>query len=140
MPLAETRWASLVASAETGRVFLPESAPWLVDYVDSMASFPNATYDDDIDSTTQALNYFRGSNAGGVFEYYRMLATGKGNKPAEPETIRLRVPPGIGGCMIGDTMLQPDAAGTISVSPALASTLLAAGYTCAADRKAGPRV
>ena len=59
---------------ETGRVFLPESAPWLVDYVDSMANFPNATYDDDVDSTTQALNYLRGGDAGGVFEYYRRLA------------------------------------------------------------------
>jgi phage terminase large subunit-like protein len=44
---------------ETGRVFLPDSAPWLADFVDSMASFPNAAHDDDVDSTTQALNYLR---------------------------------------------------------------------------------
>jgi predicted phage terminase large subunit-like protein len=62
---------------ETGRAFLPESASWLVDYLDSMAAFPNGMYDDEVDSTTQALNYLigRGSAAGtGVFEYYRELA------------------------------------------------------------------
>jgi predicted phage terminase large subunit-like protein len=42
---------------ETGRVFLPESAPWLADYINVMASFPNAAHDDDVDSTTQALEY-----------------------------------------------------------------------------------
>jgi predicted phage terminase large subunit-like protein len=69
-----TRAYAVTPLIETGRVFLPESAPWLVDYVDSMASFPNAAYDDDVDSTTQALNYVRGGAAGGVFEYYRQLA------------------------------------------------------------------
>jgi len=62
---------------ETGRAFLPESASWLVDYLDSMAAFPNGMYDDEVDSTTQALNYMigRGGAAGaGVFEYYREQA------------------------------------------------------------------
>lgn len=42
---------------EAGRVFLPEGAPWLADYIGSLASFPNAVHDDDVDSTTQALTY-----------------------------------------------------------------------------------
>ncbi len=42
---------------ETGRVFLPESAPWLADYVNEMAAFPNAVHDDVVDATTHALNY-----------------------------------------------------------------------------------
>ena len=44
---------------ECGRVFLPESAPWLDDYVDELAAFPTGTHDDAVDSTTQALNYVR---------------------------------------------------------------------------------
>jgi hypothetical protein len=40
-------------------VFLPESAPWLADYVDELATFPTGSYDDAVDSTTQALNYLR---------------------------------------------------------------------------------
>jgi predicted phage terminase large subunit-like protein len=44
---------------EAGRVFLPESAPWLIGYIDEMAAFPNGAHDDAVDSTTQALNYLR---------------------------------------------------------------------------------
>lgn len=44
---------------EAGRVFLPEFAPWLSDYVDELAAFPTGVHDDAVDSTTQALNYLR---------------------------------------------------------------------------------
>jgi hypothetical protein len=40
-------------------VFVPESAPWLENYIDELAAFPMGNYDDAVDSTTQALNYFR---------------------------------------------------------------------------------
>lgn len=56
---------------ETGRVFLPEAAPWLADYVDAMASFPNALHDDDVDSTTQALNYLVRTQMGPPADYSR---------------------------------------------------------------------
>jgi predicted phage terminase large subunit-like protein len=44
---------------EAGRVFLPELAPWVGDFVDELAAFPSAVHDDLVDSTTQALNYLR---------------------------------------------------------------------------------
>ena len=44
---------------EAGKVFLPEGAPWLTDFVDEMAAFPTGVHDDAVDSTTQALNYIR---------------------------------------------------------------------------------
>jgi predicted phage terminase large subunit-like protein len=44
---------------EAGRVYLPESAPWLDDLLDELATFPNAAHDDLTDSVTQALNYLR---------------------------------------------------------------------------------
>jgi len=44
---------------EAGKVFLPESAPWLNDYIDELAAFPTGVHDDAVDSTTQALNYLR---------------------------------------------------------------------------------
>jgi len=44
---------------EAGKVFLPELAPWLNDYIDEMARFPTGTHDDAVDCTTQALNYVR---------------------------------------------------------------------------------
>ena len=39
------------------RVYLPTAAPWAADYINSLAAFPNAAHDDDVDSTTQALKY-----------------------------------------------------------------------------------
>jgi predicted phage terminase large subunit-like protein len=53
------RAQSVTPLIEAGRVFLPESAPWLNDYLDEMAGFPAAVHDDAVDSTTQALNYVR---------------------------------------------------------------------------------
>jgi hypothetical protein len=44
---------------ESGRVFLPQNAGWLASYLDELASFPNGTYDDQVDSTTHALDYAR---------------------------------------------------------------------------------
>jgi predicted phage terminase large subunit-like protein len=65
------RAAAVTPTVEAGKVFLPESAPWLDDYRDEMASFPTGVYDDYVDSTTQALNYLRAS-PGGVFEWMRL--------------------------------------------------------------------
>ena len=42
---------------EAGKVYLPENAPWLFDYIEELSGFPNATHDDQVDSTTQALSY-----------------------------------------------------------------------------------
>ncbi len=45
---------------EAGKVFLPAHAEWLNDYIEELSAFPNATYDDQVDSTTQALSFMRG--------------------------------------------------------------------------------
>jgi predicted phage terminase large subunit-like protein len=50
---AQTAWF------ENGLVFLPRSAPWLADYVTEITGFPGTKYDDQVDSTTQALDYLR---------------------------------------------------------------------------------
>jgi hypothetical protein len=44
---------------EAGKIFLPESAPWVSDFIEEMACFPNGIHDDVVDATTQALNYLR---------------------------------------------------------------------------------
>jgi len=64
---------------ESGRVYLPEpgtpGSEWLADYLDSMAAFPAGANDDDVDSTTQALNRFvRGASSRGLFDFYQQLA------------------------------------------------------------------
>ena len=44
---------------EAGKVYLPEKASWLFDYIEELSAFPNATHDDQVDSTTQALSWMR---------------------------------------------------------------------------------
>ena len=42
---------------EAGRVFLPQYASWLHDYVEELSAFPAGEHDDQVDSTTLMLNY-----------------------------------------------------------------------------------
>jgi predicted phage terminase large subunit-like protein len=42
-------------------VLFPRSAPWLSEYVRELTSFPNSKYDDQVDSTTQALENMKAS-------------------------------------------------------------------------------
>jgi predicted phage terminase large subunit-like protein len=53
---------------ESGRVLLPVTAPWLEEYVRELTSFPGGKYDDQVDSTTQALDYMKKNNGLGVWE------------------------------------------------------------------------
>jgi predicted phage terminase large subunit-like protein len=54
-----SRAQAVTPLVEAGKVFVPESASWLSDYIAELAAFPMGNYDDAVDSTTQALNYFR---------------------------------------------------------------------------------
>lgn len=51
------RAEAISPQVEAGNVFLPDPsiAPWISDYVEELATFPNAAYDDDVDATSQAL-------------------------------------------------------------------------------------
>jgi predicted phage terminase large subunit-like protein len=53
---------------ESGRVLLPISAPWLDEYVRELTSFPGGKYDDQVDSTTQALDYMKKNSGLAVWE------------------------------------------------------------------------
>jgi predicted phage terminase large subunit-like protein len=50
-----SRAQAITPLIEAGRVFLPQSAPFLSDFVDELAAFPNGVHDDAVDCTTQAL-------------------------------------------------------------------------------------
>ena len=42
---------------ENGRVLFPKEAPWLAEYLKELAAFPGGKHDDQVDSTSQALEY-----------------------------------------------------------------------------------
>lgn len=44
---------------EAGNVYLPKGAPWVHDFVEECASFPQGAHDDQVDCMTQALNRFQ---------------------------------------------------------------------------------
>jgi predicted phage terminase large subunit-like protein len=44
---------------ENGFVFLPEKAAWLAEYLHELTTFPNGKYDDQADSTSQALDWIK---------------------------------------------------------------------------------
>ena len=69
------RMRSATSTIENGFVYLPEKAEWLAEYLHEMAIFPNGKYDDQVDSTSQALDWVRGrSYPYGVLEYHKQLA------------------------------------------------------------------
>jgi predicted phage terminase large subunit-like protein len=49
------RMHAQTAMIEGGFVFLPSQAPWLPQYLHELTTFPNSKYDDQADSTSQAI-------------------------------------------------------------------------------------
>jgi len=47
------------APIETGRLRIPQQAPWLKDYIAELITFPRGQYADQVDSTTQALEWIK---------------------------------------------------------------------------------
>ena len=67
--VAQTGWM------EAGRLVLPESASWLEDYRHELKTAPNCRYWDQVDSTTQFLEFVK--SRPGEFEDERHPATGR---------------------------------------------------------------
>jgi predicted phage terminase large subunit-like protein len=63
------------ATIENGFVYLPETAHWLADYLHELTMFPAGRYDDQVDSTAQALAWTKIRPVGwGWLEYMRESA------------------------------------------------------------------
>ena len=79
------------AAIENGFVYLPNEAPWLTEYICELAMFPNGKYDDQNDSTSQALAWTKQRPKGwGIFEFYRQAAREK--MPPVIATVQLKPP------------------------------------------------
>ena len=53
----EARMLAQSARFEAGQVILPREAPWLGDYLAELLAFPSGRHDDQVDSTSQALDW-----------------------------------------------------------------------------------
>jgi predicted phage terminase large subunit-like protein len=69
------RLHSVTSTIENGFVYLPQQAEWLGEYLHELTTFPNGKYDDQADSTSQALDWIKGGMLClGVVEYFRQEA------------------------------------------------------------------
>jgi len=69
------RMHSISSTIENGFVHIPAQAHWLAEYLHEMSVFPKGKYDDQVDSTSQALDWFKnGMGKFGLFEVYRQEA------------------------------------------------------------------
>jgi predicted phage terminase large subunit-like protein len=63
------------AMIENGFVHVPETSPWLAEYLHEMTVFPNGKHDDQVDSTAQFLDWFKKPfPCQGIYEYTRRRA------------------------------------------------------------------
>ena len=63
------------AAIENGLVHLPQSAPWLAEYLHELTVFPYGRFDDQVDATAQFLDWFKMSGReDGIYTYYRQRA------------------------------------------------------------------
>ena len=61
---------------------IPQQAPWLPDYVAELITFPRSRYADQVDSTTQALEWIKQMlQEPAIIAYYRELSEKSGNTP-----------------------------------------------------------
>jgi predicted phage terminase large subunit-like protein len=53
----ETRLHAATPAMESGRVYIPEAADWLAAYIHELTGFPGSRHDDQVDSTSQFINW-----------------------------------------------------------------------------------
>src|SRR5260370_36430515 len=76
MPVADKflRMGMQTAAIENGFVYLPTNAPWLADYLHELMMFPKGKHDDQVDSTSQALQYLNWQpKEPSITTHYRLL-------------------------------------------------------------------
>jgi predicted phage terminase large subunit-like protein len=119
----EARLEEKIDRFSGGRVQLPrEEKHWLKTYVDELTTFPYSRYNDQVDSTVQALGEVVAGDDGSFSRAMRTmeLLSGSGN----PDMVRLKVPPNTGTIYGMDGRITvPDGDGVIEVSPLEASSL-----------------
>ena len=69
------RMHAQTATIENGFVHIPETAPWLAEYLHELTVFPKGKHDDQADSTAQFLDWFKTPmSCWGIFELTRQQA------------------------------------------------------------------
>jgi predicted phage terminase large subunit-like protein len=127
------RMHAQTAMIENGFVHIPESAPWLAEYLHELTVFPNGKHDDQADSTAQFLDWFKTPFVGqGIYELYRMNAEKRQRRTRF--WVRLQAPPGIGSVQtFSGQHVNVGLDGTVEMSAEDAQYFIRAGWTKLAE-------
>jgi predicted phage terminase large subunit-like protein len=81
------RFQAQTSSFEGALALLPEKADWLAAYIHELTTFPSSKYDDQVDSTAQALHWYRSGReqTPGIILYYE---DGLRRRGIDPSTIK----------------------------------------------------
>jgi len=124
------------AMIENGFVHIPETAPWLAEYLHEMTVFPKGKHDDQVDSTAQFLDWFKRPSPGwAYFECMRMQMHARENLgSSERHRVCLRAPGDVGSVYTFSgrhICIGPDR--TVEVSGEDIEPLIRAGWTKLAE-------
>lgn len=79
------RMHSVTSTIENGFVYLPETADWLAEYLHELVTFPKSRFDDQADSTSQALDWFKMKGRyPAIIEFYRREVEKMKRRPQMP--------------------------------------------------------
>jgi len=53
-----TRFEAVAPLFQAGNIFIPQSAPWVKEWIEEITCFPSTSHNDQVDATSQALAYF----------------------------------------------------------------------------------
>ena len=121
---------------------IPQSAPWLAEYLHEMTVFPNGKHDDQVDSTAQFLEWFQKPFPGqNIFEFYRSeyekrkhQKRAEQRKPPRPVNVRIKAPRGTGAVQtFSGRHINVGLDGIVEMSEEDAFCLLSLGWTILGD-------
>jgi len=125
----EMRLIVQTATIENGFVYLPREAPWLAEYLKELTTFPKAKYNDQADSTSQALAWTKQRHpAWAIFEFWRRDLEATRSAPSA-KMVKIR-PPDVRTHASTRTgrMVTAGSDGTFEMSEEDAAPLIAAGF------------
>jgi predicted phage terminase large subunit-like protein len=94
------RMHAQTAAIESGLVYLPRQATWLPVYLHELVSFPKGAHDDQVDSTSQALDWIRNLKRAEIdawLRHFHRLAEEAQGRPLpwpgepDPSTVKIRM-------------------------------------------------
>jgi hypothetical protein len=80
------RMHSVRPTIENGFVYVPEKSEWLAAYLHELTTFPSSKFDDQADSTSQALDWIKkGHQVYGLTEWVKQEAAKRGVAIGAPQ-------------------------------------------------------